>query len=261
MPGHVLFEAKQSPASGFQFFFQLGQPSRVVKIARPDQGNTLYTTPVIKVFWYQLLARGHRKVGMDMEIGNKLHGKGPNSNFTIIFTRKYAARMDIPTILSRSSSRSNIDLIVSIVADNPREINCLHEHITHPDYQVAGRASWAFIACAEKKPELVAPFVDELVDLTEKIPYQNVLKNLLKILSLQLPGEEKLGKLLGLCFSYLQNAKVSIAMKSYCLDIIQKIGENEPDIRHELKETIEAITPFEKPTISRKGKKLIERWS
>src|SRR5690606_24726523 len=97
-------------------------------------------------------------------------------------------------------------------------------------------AAWSVSYCAEKFPELITPYVRQMVDYlkTEKI-HDSIKRNILRTLqNIDIPVARE-EDLLELCFGYLMDKKEGVAIRVFSMQILANLAKKYPEIKNELK--------------------------
>jgi hypothetical protein len=125
---------------------------------------------------------------------------------------------------------------------------------------VAQRAAWSVNWAAQKKPEIVQPYVGILVDqLKRKDVHNAVIRNSLRILgNIDIP-EKFHGEVMDACFQFLQNRETAIAIKAFALTVLHNLSKIYPDIKNELRIIIEENMEYETAAYRSRGKKILAR--
>jgi hypothetical protein len=113
---------------------------------------------------------------------------------------------------------------------------------------------------SEEKPELIAPYLEEIIDLLPQFRHDGLKRHSMRILARSpLPDERRLGKLIQICFDWLLSPKEAEAAKIYCMEILFRITRIEPDLKKELADSIEWRMNEETSGFKNHGQKLINK--
>jgi len=130
------------------------------------------------------------------------------------------------------------------------------------DYRLAQRAAWSVSWAVRKKPELIQPYVKDLVaQLQRKDVHKAVIRNSVRILEMIDVAEPFHGEIMNACFSFIETPATPVAIKAFALSMLFKLSENYPDIRHELKLIIEERMRTETAAFKSRGRKILEQLS
>jgi hypothetical protein len=113
---------------------------------------------------------------------------------------------------------------------------------------------------AEQLPDLLLPHLTEIIEMLTEFSHDGLKRHSLRMLSRSpLPGEESLGKLIRISFDWLLAPSESIAVKVYCMELIYRISQEEPDLKKELADSIEWRIGEESAGFQNRGSKLIRK--
>jgi len=142
-------------------------------------------------------------------------------------------------LLLKGNSRSYTDYVADIVTQRPELLGELWEIYLAMEEPVSRRAAWIIDTASENKPDWVSPFLSGLVQKLPHFNHDGLKRHALRMIA-RMPfpvGCE--GKLLTIAFEWLISASESVAVKMYCIQILYRLSETEPDILQELYDTIE----------------------
>lgn len=126
------------------------------------------------------------------------------------------------------------------------------------DIHVAQRAAWSVSWAAQKKPEIVQPYIGILVaQLKRKDVHNAVIRNSLRILEDLSVPEEFHGELMDACFVFIQKRETPIAIKAFALTVLFNLSKTYPDIKNELRFIIEENITYETAAYKSRGKKIL----
>lgn len=100
----------------------------------------------------------------------------------------------------------------------------------------ARRAVRVLNICAEHDPELILPYLNAILSELPKIKDDSIRSSFLRIFMIMpLPeDEDRLGLLTQLCFDYLGQQFEKAGVKVYSIDILYRISQKIPELKHEL---------------------------
>ncbi len=139
---------------------------------------------------------------------------------------------------------------------NFRELmNCFLDN----EYRVAQRAAWSVSWAAEKKPEMIRPYIKDLVaQLPRKDIHNAVIRNSVRVLEkIEIP-EEFHGDVLNACFAFIEEPSTPGAIKAFSLTTLHNLSKKYPEIKQELKLIIEERWDNETPAFQSRGRKILK---
>jgi len=127
------------------------------------------------------------------------------------------------------------------------------------EYRLSQRAAWSVSWAARKKPEMIQPYIKELVaQLQRKDVHNAVIRNSVRILEdLEIP-EEFHGEVMNTCFGFIENPSTPIAIKSFSLSVLFNLSKHYPEIVNELRLIIEERWETETAAFRARGKKILK---
>jgi hypothetical protein len=150
-----------------------------------------------------------------------------------------AQNHDFRELLLKGNSRSYTDFVADIVTKRPELISELWEIYLAAEEPVSRRAAWIIDTASENKPDWVSPFLPELIHKLPQFNHDGLKRHALRMIA-RMPLPDGLeGELLSITFEWLLSVNESVAVKMYCIQILYRLSEKEPDILQELYDTIE----------------------
>lgn len=167
--------------------------------------------------------------------------------------------MNIKEVLLKEHSKLNTMQLVNYIGNDKKLFMELMELFLNGEYKVTQRAAWVVSYASIAYPHLIKPYMRKLIDkLKEPKIHDAVKRNIVKIWeSIDIP-EEVSGEVYDICFGYLRSIDEPIAVKAFSITIVGKIAKQYPELKQELKPTIEDMMPFGTAAIVVRGKKLLK---
>jgi len=142
-------------------------------------------------------------------------------------------------LLLKGNSRSYTDFVADIVGKRPELVSELWEIYLAMEEPVSRRAAWIIDTASENKPDWVIPFLSSLIEKLPVFNHDGLKRHALRMIA-RLPfAKDSEGVLLDIAFNWLSEPTESVAVKMYCMQILYRLSETEPDILQELYDTIE----------------------
>lgn len=165
-------------------------------------------------------------------------------------------------LLMVETSRRNTDLIAGLIFQKPELFEDLFRIYCRNEEPVSRRAAWVIDTVTEKYPGFLNNRVDSLVEVLPDFHHDGLKRHTLHILSYApLPDKKHFGFLINICFDWLLSPIEAVATKVYCMELLYRISELEPDIKPELVESIEWRLNEENPGFKNRGVKLLKKLS
>lgn len=142
--------------------------------------------------------------------------------------------MDIKKALLREHSKENSLLIADFIGNDPERFEVLMQCFFDKDDQLSQRAAWVLTFCWHNHPELVLPYIKQMVDLLPTDVHPAVKRNIVRNFQTQSIPKEFHGRLLDYCFKLLMDRKEAIAIRVFSMSVIDQLSKLYPDIHQEL---------------------------
>lgn len=164
-------------------------------------------------------------------------------------------------ILKEHSKRQTMK-ITHWVGNNEKRFARLMTVFLTAEYRVVQRSSWIISLCGERYPRLIGPWVSQLVKRAgEKNVHDAVKRNVVRVFQfVEIPPSHQ-GKVVNLCFNFLQDVKAPIAVKAFSMTVLLNISQSQPDLKHELRLVIEQMLPYGSAGIHSRAKKVLTQLS
>jgi hypothetical protein len=152
---------------------------------------------------------------------------------------------------------NHVDAIAGSIILQPELINELWDIIQHGD-ETAWRAAWTMEKINDKRPEMIYPFLNELIIQVEKTNNNGLKRHFLKMISIQPLPKDLSGYFVDFCFKILLSSDEPIAVRVHAMQILYNICQKIPDLKNELIESIESIQSEASAGIKSKSRKLLK---
>lgn len=137
-------------------------------------------------------------------------------------------------------SKSNAILIADWIGNNPQRFKALMQLFLNDEYRVVQRIAWILSLCTDKYPELILPYIDEILALCSKPNVHVAVKrNVTRIFQTFPIPEIYQEALINLCFEWLINPKETVAVRCFSMEILCNLSQIYPDLKNELVNIIE----------------------
>jgi hypothetical protein len=126
------------------------------------------------------------------------------------------------------------------------------------DYRVAQRAAWSVSWAAKKAPEMIQPFIKDLVaQLQRKDVHDAVIRNSVRVLEMIEIPKKFHGEVMNACFQFIESPATPVAIKAFSLTTLHKLCKQYPEILPELKLIITERWDTETAAFKSRGKKIL----
>ena len=130
------------------------------------------------------------------------------------------------------------------------------------DKKLAFRASWILTKVCDRFPEIIYPFLSQIVDSLNRIDNESTLRSFLRIISLSDIGQINVrqhGLLAEFCFSMLKSGFSAIAVKAYSMEILYKLVLIYPELGNELSAQINLLQVEGSAGIIARGQMILKK--
>jgi hypothetical protein len=151
--------------------------------------------------------------------------------------------MNIREQLKVELSKWNMVYVSEYVGDNPARFRELWELVFPENYPVSQRAAWALEGIVEQYHHMIKPYLVELLTRLPGIKHDAIKRHMMKILTYQEIPEEYLGNLIDLCFQWLEQNDLPVAVKVHSMQVIYNTIHKYPELREEFIAVLEEQMP------------------
>jgi len=168
--------------------------------------------------------------------------------------------MNIRAMLLVEQSKKQCDKIVKYIGDDPKKFAELMKNFFEGAYRVTQRAAWPMSECVEKYPELITPYYAKLIsNLSKKNLHDAIPRNTVRLLQhVDIPKKFH-GRIMDVCFRYLQSNETAIAVRVFSMTILENLSKIYPEIFPELKLIIEERWSHETAAFHSRARKILQR--
>ncbi|HBS87890.1 MAG: hypothetical protein A2W91_10760 [Bacteroidetes bacterium GWF2_38_335] len=164
--------------------------------------------------------------------------------------------MDLEKQLLADLSKGNVQFVSNVILNDLNLLDKLWNIITSSPAPLPMRAAWTMQQIIEEFPELLNKYYSRLVPQIEKCPDDSTRKVLMKMIILTELKEKHINKLYDICYRYFLDAKRSLAVRAYSLEILYKISLKYPELSNEVLLLLDLITEEDAPALQAKQRLL-----
>jgi 8-oxo-dGTP diphosphatase len=169
---------------------------------------------------------------------------------------------DLQNMVNNMMSMKEAEWIATSAVENPAIFMKLFEYSKSTDKKLAFRASWTLTKVCDKYPEMIYPYLSEIVEVLNKIDNESALRSFLRIISLTDPEKINSGShgiLVDFCFDVLKSGYTAIAVKAYSMEILYRQAVIYPELVNELAATLRILMEDASAGISARGSMIIKK--
>lgn len=148
---------------------------------------------------------------------------------------------DLRDLIRRTKSLKEAEWVSGSAVENPGIFLKLIEYSYSEDEKLAFRSSWIISKIFDRKPELVYPHLENLIESLDRIDNESTQRSFLRILSLSDLSEIKKshhGILADHCMNAINSGFSAVAIKAYSMEIVYKLALIYPELANELSVSI-----------------------
>jgi UDP:flavonoid glycosyltransferase YjiC (YdhE family) len=157
-------------------------------------------------------------------------------------------------------SRINTDTIAKAIGNNAIEFKKIIDIIYNGDAPLPQRASWLLAALNDKYPELLTPYIPLFIDTIQTLKIDGIKRNMSLVLASHAIPKKLQGKLIALCFDLLLSANETVVVKVHAMQAIANLAKEYPELKHELKATIENQLPKTTAAFHARAKHILKKF-
>ncbi len=168
--------------------------------------------------------------------------------------------MNLEAEILREHSKRQSVRIAKWVGNDRKRFKELLDLFLKGEYRTTQRAAWIVKHCADEHPNLVFPYLNDMVDrMLEPGAHDAVPRNVMRILQdFEIP-RRMAGKIATVSFEMLASAKEPIAVKVFAMTVLANIAKREPDLKREISLLIEQQMPTGSAGFRSRGRKILKR--
>ena len=156
--------------------------------------------------------------------------------------------------LGKDNIPKMIDYYIAHPEKMPELISLCMDHEDGVDM----RATWLLNHLVQKRPEMVTPYLAELVDYIEGGVHTGVKRHIMRIFEEVDIPEELEGKLYDLCIAFIMNPKLPVAVPAFAMSVGIKICQKYPELSSEFLEVCRSLSDSESPAIKVRLRRVIK---
>jgi hypothetical protein len=137
------------------------------------------------------------------------------------------------------NSWENLELVLHEAILQPDCLNLLFDIALHGNHPKSWRAAWLAEKINDRNPELVKPFIGEIIAQLKKENSSGKKRHFLKLLTLHELPEEQYSSLFDYCMLCFTSAAEPVAVRVHAMQVLYNISEKEPDLKPELLSVIQ----------------------
>jgi 8-oxo-dGTP diphosphatase len=169
---------------------------------------------------------------------------------------------DLQALVNSMMSMQEAEWVATSAIENPAIFHKLFEYSQSADKKLAFRASWTLTKVCDKFPELIYPYLSQIVDIIDKIENESALRSFLRIISLSDFSKISIrqhGLLADYCFKALKSGFTAIAIKAYSMEILYQLSLIYPELANEFSASIRILMEDGSAGIISRGQTILKK--
>ena len=156
-------------------------------------------------------------------------------------------------------SRRNTDFVKDIVLTNPKLFDDLVKISLLNEEPVSRRAMWVVDVAAEKEPGILIKYIPSLINSLDSFKHDGLKRHVLRMLNRYDLDLDDFMPILDLCFQFMSSGNESVAVRFQAMDLLHKMSDKEPGLKHELISTIELQMQEGSPGLKNQARKKLKQ--
>jgi hypothetical protein len=160
----------------------------------------------------------------------------------------------------KEHSKANREAIVKLVGTSQERFDELFDLFLNDEYRVVQRAAWPLSYIVIAHPQLIKKHFSSLLKNLEKRGiHDSVKRNTVRLLERVTIPERFHGQVMNICFNYVASPQEAVAVKAFSLTVLERLSQQYPEIKKELKTIIEDRWDYESAAFRSRAKKILTR--
>ena len=166
--------------------------------------------------------------------------------------------MDVRQELMAIHSKRQAMAIVEFIGDDAQRFAELMKLFFAGEYRLTQRAAWPMNYCAERRPELIHPYLPKLLDCLERDDVHDAVKrNVVRLLQyIEIP-RRLMGKVYAICVDLVNDAYEPVAARAFALTVAARIAKSEPDLMKELRLIVRKHLPHTTAAFQKRAREIL----
>jgi hypothetical protein len=168
--------------------------------------------------------------------------------------------MDIRSSLLAEHSKTNADRIVNHILTNQTKINDLMVCFFDDSVRLCQWAAWPVGILEKKEPDLIFPFMDEMIENLENPKHNAVVGNTLRAWQFMKIPESQQGKIFDICFKFLLDPTAPVTMRAFGMTVCANVCDDIPELSEELALVISENMEYGTSGFKSRGRKILKKF-
>lgn len=205
--------------------------------------------------------------GADIFVAESYLGKIQSEETKIVSVKdnvneELSAEKELQAIVNNMMSMKEAEWVATSAIENPAIFIKLFQYSNSANKKLAFRASWTLTKVCDRFPDMIYPYLEQIVESLDKIDNESTLRSFLRIISLT--DFEKIksrqhGVLADFCFNKLNSGQSAIAIKAYSMEILFRLSQIYPELANELSTSIRILMEDGSAGITSRGRMILRK--
>jgi len=167
--------------------------------------------------------------------------------------------MNLREEILRAHSVTQRDKIIAWVGSSQSRMDELVKLFLEGEYRVTQRAGWPLSYIARRNSSLVKKHLPKLIrNLATPDLHNAVIRNTIRLLQdVPIPAIQH-GKVMDICFRYVEDPQQPVAIKAFALTVVTKLAGSYPEIIPEIRLMIEEQLPHQTAAFKSRAKRSVK---
>ena len=167
--------------------------------------------------------------------------------------------MDIKKALELEHTKENTERIVAYIGKNGERFDELMRIFFNSTIRNVQRASWVLGKVGEEQPQLLLPYQQKMIALLVQPTHDAVKRNIVRVFQFIETPEDLHGELIDNCFKLLMDRKQAVAIRAFCITVLDKHCKIYPELMGEFIAVLEAEKDYTTASFKSRAKKILKR--
>jgi len=162
--------------------------------------------------------------------------------------------------LLKKQSLKQCNRIITYIGNDEERFSELVSIFFKGQYRLTQHAAWPMSYCIRHYPHLAKPYLNQFINqLSDQEAHPAAKRNIVRLLQFIEIPKRLHGRLMNICFQFINTPEEAIAVKAFSLRILENLSVIYPEILPELKTIINARLPFESAAFRSRAGKILKK--
>ena len=169
---------------------------------------------------------------------------------------------DLQSMIKKRVNAREVEWVAASAVENPAVFSKLFEYSYSDDKKLAFHSSWTLTKVCDRYPDLIYPYLTDMIETLSKLDNDSALRSFLRIISLSdfaRINTSLHGILADFCFNMLNSANSAIAVKAYSMEILYQLSVIYPEMANELSASIHILMEDGTAAITSRGRMILKK--